>query len=108
MIFRELPPARPPQPGVKRIIISGKNIPPPPRKVIIERLAPFPSRAGNILVERWLPYKSVKRRVIYKKSKSPDRVPLKPRNVIIQWETPDTKTIQRVRHLGRNLDFNQE
>jgi hypothetical protein len=101
LIVREAPPTPPPRIGVKRITISGKRIPPPPRKVVVERMAPLPSRPENIVIERWLPYKSVKRRVIYKKSEVPDPVPVKPRNVIIQWETPDTKIFTKIKHLGR-------
>lgn len=52
LVIREAPPAMPPSVGVKRITISGKLLPPPPRKVIIERLAPLPSKPQNVIIER--------------------------------------------------------
>lgn len=53
-----------------------------------------------MIIERWLPYKqAVKRKVILKKT-SPDPVVNKPRNVIIQWESPQVIIKQSVKHLG--------
>jgi hypothetical protein len=50
--------------GRKLITISGKQLPPPPRKVIVERMPPIPSKPQPLIVERWLPYGSnCKRRV---------------------------------------------
>jgi hypothetical protein len=69
--------------GVKLITISGKRLPPPPRKVIIERLAPLPTKPQSVIIERWLPYNdNLKRRVVYQKA-PPDPVVVKPRNVNI-------------------------
>ena len=39
-------------------------------------------------MERWLPYQETKRRIIYKGAPS-DPVLVKPRNVVIQWESPN-------------------
>jgi hypothetical protein len=41
-----------------------------------------------VLVERWLPYSQVKRRVIFQKANERDPIMVKPRNVIVQWEAP--------------------
>ena len=38
-------------------------LPPPPRKVVIERLPEMPDKLPKVHVERWLPFKDVKRRV---------------------------------------------
>lgn len=100
LVYREAPPAAPPQVGKKIIRISGKRLPAPPRKVVIERLAPLPSKPQSILVERWLPYNEVKRRVIFQKSNETDPVIVNPRNVIVQWEAPETETIQEFKYLG--------
>jgi len=59
LVVREAPPQPPPAVGTKRITISGKRLPPPPRKVIIERLAPLPTKPQNVIIERWLPYSEV-------------------------------------------------
>jgi hypothetical protein len=82
------------------ITISGKRLPPPPRKVVIERLAPLPSKPQSVIVERWLPYSEVKRRVIFQRSCEPDAVACKPRNVIVQWEAPHVDVRKEVKYLG--------
>jgi len=100
LVVREAPP-EPPQPvGPKLITISGKKLPPPPRKVVIERLAPLPTRPQNVIIERWLPYGTAKRRVIFNKSSEPDPVVAKPRNVIVQWEAPSVQIKKEVKYLG--------
>merc|ERR1719223_1686095 len=53
LVVREAPPQPPAPVGPKRITISGKKNPPPPRKVV---------------VERWLPYAETKRRVVFNKA----------------------------------------
>ena len=100
LIIREKPPNEPPLIGRKIITISGKKCPPPPRKVIIERLPQLPPKPPNILIERWLPYKQVKRRVIYKPTpESSQPVYVKPRNIIVQWESPDVVIKNDYKHL---------
>jgi hypothetical protein len=84
LVIREAPPQPPEQVGRKVITISGKKLPPPPRKVVIERLAPLPSKPQSVIIERWLPYTDVKRRVIYNKPCQPDPVVIPPKNVVIQ------------------------
>lgn len=100
MVIREAPPEPPISVGRKVITISGKRLPPPPRKVIIERLAPLPSKPQNIIIERWLPYNEVKRRVIFNRSTVPDPVVAKPRNVIVQWEAPQVSIRKEIKYLG--------
>ncbi len=62
-VIREAPPSPPEQIGRKVITVSGKRLPPPPRKVVVERLAPLPTKPQSVIIERWLPYSQVKRRV---------------------------------------------
>lgn len=100
LVVREAPPQPPQKIGQKIITISGKRLPPPPRKVVIERLAAIPSKPQNVIIERWLPYSEVKRRVIFNKPTAADPVVAKPRNVIIQWEQPDVNVTQQVTYLG--------
>jgi hypothetical protein len=100
LIVREAPPKPPAAVGQKVITISGKRLPPPPRKVVIERLAPLPSKPQAIMVERWLPYAERKRRVIFQKNEVPDPVIPKPRNVIIQWEAPEVQIKRAFKDLG--------
>lgn len=100
LVVREAPPEAPPAVGTKKITISGKRLPPPPRKVVIERLAPLPSKPQNVIIERWLPYGEVKRRVIFHKSTQPDPVVPKPKNVIVQWEAPTVAIKKEIKYLG--------
>lgn len=100
LVLREAPPQPPVQVGRKVITISGKKLPPPPRKVVIERLAPLPSKPQAVIIERWLPYSQVKRRVIFQKPTVADPVVVRPRNVIVQWETPNVTIKKEIRFLG--------
>ncbi len=97
IVLREHPPA-PPKP-VKPIYITipGKRAPPPPRRVVIERIPSMPDKPPNVIIERWLPYETKKRRVIFKKSPETNIASL-PRNLIIQWETPKVVIKQEVKH----------
>ena len=100
LVIREAPPQPPVSIGPKRVTISGKRIPPPPRKVVIERLAPIPTKPQNVIIERWLPYGETKRRVIFNKAAEVSAQVIKPRNVIVQWESPSVNIQQQVKYLG--------
>lgn len=60
----------------------------------------MPPKPQAVVVERWLPFKEQKRRVIYNRPTQPDPVVIKPRNVIIQWEAPRVNVRQEVKYLG--------
>ena len=68
-------------------------------------LAPLPSKPQAVLIERWLPYSQVKRRVIYQRANERDAVVVKPKNVIVQWEAPQvlnkSKFIVNLNNLNR-------
>jgi hypothetical protein len=100
LVIRECPPVPPAVIGCKIIKIAGRRLPPPPRKVVIERLAPLPSKPQSVLIERWLPYNQVKRRVIFQKASERDPVVVKPRNVIVQWEAPQCQIKKEYKYLG--------
>lgn len=100
LIIREAPPKIPAHVKQVKITISGKRLPPPPRRVIIERLAPLPMKPQPIIIERWLPYREQKRKVVLEKNLKKDPVPVKPRNMIIQWEQPEIQIRKQVRFLG--------
>jgi hypothetical protein len=75
-------------------------LPPPPRKVIIERLAPLPKKPQSVIVERWLPYNDrIKRKVLFQKAPV-DPIIVKPRNVIVQWTAPEIKIEKDYKYLG--------
>ncbi len=60
-------------------------MPPPARKLIIERLPEQPDKPQDVHIERWLPFKDIKRKVILN-PKPADPVVCKPRNIIVSWE----------------------
>lgn len=100
LVLREAPPQPPVPIAPKRITISGKRNPPPPRKVVIERLAPLPAKPQNVIVERWLPYSNnQKRRVIFQAAAASVEV-ANPRNVIVQWDAPSVEIRKEIKYLG--------
>lgn len=59
-----MPPNSPNKLSTKQINIAGKQLPqPPPRRVIIEQLAPEPDISSEVYIERWLPYERSKRSI---------------------------------------------
>lgn len=100
LVIREAPPTPPQNLGPKIIYIQGKKIPPPPRKVIIERLPPLPSKPQSIIIERWLPYKPLKRKVIFQRANENDPVLVKSKNLIVQWEKPSVTVKKEFKDLG--------
>ena len=99
IVFRERPPVSPKLIAPKNIIIPGRVLPPPPRQVIIEKLAPQPQKSQDIIIERWLGYPKRIRNVTFQAP-----VPLKPikveKNVRIEWEAPDFQIKQEFKFLG--------
>ena len=63
-------------------------------------MAPLPAKPQSVIIERWLPYAQVKRRVIFQKSAEADPVVVKPRNVIVQWEAPRVNIRKEIKYLG--------
>ena len=59
----------------------------------------FLSTLSSIIVERWLPYKQQKRRVIYQKA-PPVQAPAPQKNLIIQWEGTQARVVKEFRNLG--------
>lgn len=99
-MIREAPPQPPAQVCRKVITIGGKRIPPPPRKVVIERLPALPCKPQSVLIERWLPYAQQKRRVIFQGPQCQCPVVCPPKNVVVQWESPKAKVKKEVKYLG--------
>lgn len=63
LVFREAPPQAPlPKPQVN-IRIPGRLMPPPARRVIIEKLPQLPAKPQGIIIERWLPYEQQTRNI---------------------------------------------
>ena len=96
-VIRERPPP-PPKIDTQPVFIKipGYQLPPPPRRVIFERLAKLPNKPQSILFERWLPYKRPKRRVVFLPSQ-----PRRPtRNLIVEWGQPKVDIRHEYKCLG--------
>lgn len=78
-------------------------MPPPPRKVVIERLPELPDKPQDVIIERWLPFKDVKRQVILN-PKPADPVQCKPRNIIVNWQKRRcSRLVTEVKNLGTEV-----
>jgi hypothetical protein len=99
LVVRERPPLPPAPIAPEHHVIPGKVIPPPPRKVIVERLPQLPQPPQDIIVERWLEYAQRTRRVVFQPA--PRLIPAPaPKNVIIQWDSPAVALNRQFRNLG--------
>ena len=99
LVIRELPPQAPSRIEDKLILVPGKVLPPPARKVVIERLPAIPSKPQQIFIEKWMPFKKQKRRVIFQKAEADCILP-NPRNLIIQWDQPEVEVKRNYKKLG--------
>jgi len=99
LTIREAPPQPPQALAGKQITIPGKTIPPPARKVIIERLPPTPAKPQQVFVERWLPYGQQTQRVVFQACKQGCVIP-DPKNVVIQWDAPEVEIRREFKNLG--------
>ena len=99
ILVRERPPKPPAPIAPRNIVIPGKVIPPPPRKVIVERLPQMPAKPQDIIVERWLGYQRRSRNVNFVPAAPIIPAPA-PKNVLIQWDSPDVDVRQAYHFLG--------
>lgn len=100
LIIRERPPVPPTVMPTQLISLPGKVIDPPPRKVIIERMAQLPAKPQPVIIEKWLPYERQKRKVVYQPPTIVGAPAEKPKNVIIQWQVPNSVIKKEIRYLG--------
>jgi len=68
--------------------------------VIIERLPAMPVKPQPIVIERWLPYPKMKRRVVYNRTDTSHTNSQPTKNLIIQWEEPHVLIKKQIKYLG--------
>jgi hypothetical protein len=90
IVIREKAPKEPVKIPRNVITLKGQTAELPLRKVIIEKLPLQPPKPPNIIIEKWLPYPKQRRRVIFEGDPTNKASDEKPRNLIIQWDTPET------------------
>jgi hypothetical protein len=97
-VYREQPPRRPCPIPEQVVEVEGAPIAPPARRVVFEKFSNLPQKPQNVLIEKWLPYRPQRRRVVFQRSCRP--TPPNPRNTIIEWEAPDVEVEKVCRELG--------
>jgi hypothetical protein len=107
LIIRERPPPAPVPIPPEHHVIPGKVLPPPPRKVITERLPQLPAPPQDIIVERWLEYGPRTRKIVFHPAQKITQAP-NPRNMIIEWDSPNVALNRQFINLGVSfVDPNQ-
>jgi predicted house-cleaning noncanonical NTP pyrophosphatase (MazG superfamily) len=100
-IFAELPPKPPKAPGKRVITIPGKLLPPTPRRLVCERLPELPKKPHDIYIERWLPMKDMKRKIILNpKPDDPISCNCEIKNLIVDWDRKESKIKNVITNLG--------
>lgn len=99
LVLREQPPALLRQIDRKCVVVSGRQMPPPPRRLIIERMAQMPQKPQKIVIERWLPYERQTRNVKFIKAEKVSNWASE-RNLIINWCAPHLTVTKEVHSLG--------
>ncbi|CAF3084082.1 unnamed protein product [Rotaria sp. Silwood2] len=100
LVLRERPPVPPVPIASQTVIRRLPALPIPPRSVIVERLPPFPPKPRNIIIERWISYgPRSKRKTILQRAPAARPYP-RPRNIIIQYETPQVRVVRQFQNLG--------
>jgi hypothetical protein len=75
VVYREAPP-RPPSVFENKVVrIEGRALPPQPRRLVVEKFQAEPQKPAPIIIERWLPYKPRKVKVIYQRVQAPEPCP---------------------------------
>ncbi|CAF1588429.1 unnamed protein product, partial [Adineta steineri] len=77
-----------------------RQVPPPPRSVIIERFPSAPKKPRDIIIERWLPYGPLpERRTIVEEASAAITYP-EPRNKIIMYERVESDVVRQFEKEG--------
>jgi hypothetical protein len=98
IILREQPPQSPEEIPRKYVSICGRALPPPPRRLVVEKLAQMPEKPQPIEIERWLQYGEQTRNVKF--------IPAEPvanwekeKNLLILWQCPQARVTKDLRTL---------
>lgn len=100
-MIREAPPKISIPTERKVIRIAGpKSGPPPPRKVIVQKMPEISEKAQSIVIERWLAPKILPRRVVLEGSPLVSQEHAKVRNEIHECEYPNVVVDKKVTTMG--------
>lgn len=99
VFYRDQPPEMPEQLEQKVITISGKKLPPPPRRLIIEKLPQLPSKPQPIVIEKWLQQERQTRRVKFIQAERVENWRSE-KNLIINWNSPRATVSRDYQLLG--------
>ncbi|CAF4991215.1 unnamed protein product, partial [Rotaria socialis] len=108
MILRERPPLKPASVASQTVVRNLPPIPLPPRSVVIERIPPAPPKPRDIIIERWLPYGPMAQRKTIVQRAEAAKAYQKPRNIILQYESPQVRVIRQFQRFGVTLENPEE
>lgn len=101
LVIREVPPSIPPQINRKIVTIKAPRVPPPPRKLVVEKPQPVIEKPQSIIIERWLAPKQQARKVIFDESTRATVNKYGPiKNEIIEYEAPNVIVNKEFKELG--------
>ncbi len=93
--IREAPPEYAKNTSPKKISIKGRRAPPPPRRLVVEKLPAEPVRPPKVYIDRWLPVPLAKQRITVKKA-AQSQPAEEPKNLVVEWTVAEPKITQRV------------
>ena len=99
VVYREQPPQIAAALEQKIITISGKKLPPPPRRLIIEKLPVLPAKPQPIVIEKWLQQERQTRRVKFIQAERVEGHKAE-KNLIIKWDSPRVRISKDIQLLG--------
>jgi hypothetical protein len=97
-VVREAPP-KSVNVAEKVITLKGDCMPPPPRRVIIEKLPAEAAKPGPVCIDRWLAPEGLKRKVIFQAAAGQGSQQGQ-RNVIIEWSAGEATVRQQLNVKG--------
>lgn len=98
-VLREQPPQQPFSIEKKVISIAGKLLPPPPRKLVIEKLPQMPARPQAVVIEKWLPFDQQSRNVKFIRAQQTSQWPSE-KNLVIEWDSARAVVNKQLHNLG--------
>ena len=99
LVLREQPFEAPSELDRKVISVPGKVLPPPPRRLIIEKLPMLPNKPRPIVIEKWLPCEPQTRTVKFIQADRTENWRSE-KNLVIIWDGLKTKVTKELHNLG--------
>jgi hypothetical protein len=99
LVLREQPLEAPRELDRKVITVAGKVLPPPPRRLIIEKLPQLPNKPRPIVIEKWLPCEAQTRTVKFIQAERTENWRSE-KNLVILWDGLTANVTKELSDLG--------